>query len=82
MTVENPDLSRQFTVAIDAPRGIAEVSGSNLSPETSKAVLSLVRDTGRSKWFWIALLTGPPITALAARAPEIICAARGLEGCA
>lgn len=76
--LQGEDVSGKF----DVGRAIAEVSGSNLSPETSKAVLSLIRDTGRSRWFWTALVIVPPLTALAARAPEIICAARGLEGCA
>ena len=74
--------TEEFSAAIDAPRGRSQVSGSNLSPETSKAVLSLIENTGRSKWFWLAFLVGPPVTALCARAPEIICAVRGLEGCA
>ena len=71
-----------ISVEVDGPRLAGQLSGSNLSPETSKEVLSLIRDTGRSKWFWTALVIVPPLTALAARAPEIICAARGLEGCA
>ena len=72
--------SVRATVNISSGQG--HISGSNLSPETSKEVLSLIRDTGRSRWFWTALVIVPPLTALAARAPEIICAARGLEGCA
>lgn len=77
-TFQGEDVSGKF----DVGKAVAEVSGSNLSPETSKEVLSLIRDTGRSRWFWTALVIVPPLTALAARAPEIICAARGLEGCA
>ncbi len=82
MREDNRNEGEGLRVGVNLPGGHGHLAGSNLSPETSKAVLSLVRDTGRSKWFWIALLAGPPITALAARAPEIICAARGLEGCA
>ena len=77
-TIQGEDVSGRF----DAGRAIAEVSGSNLSPETSKAILSIIRDTGRNRWFWAAFVIVPPLTALAARAPEIICALRGFEGCA
>ncbi len=73
---------QNIRVAVDGPRLAGHLSGSNLSPETTKDFLSLIRDTGRNRWFWTAIVIVPPLTALAARAPEIICAARGLEGCA
>lgn len=82
MADSHPSQGEDVSGKFDVGTATAEISGSNLSPETSQAILSLIRDTGRSKWFWIALVTVPPLTALAARAPEIICAARGLEGCA
>ena len=73
---------QDISVDIDGPRLAGRLSGSDLSPETTKDFLSLIRDTGRNRWFWTAVVIVPPLTALAARAPEIICAARGLEGCA
>ena len=73
---------QDISVDIDGPRPAGRLSDSNLSPETTKDFISLILDTGRNRWFWTAIVIVPPLTARAARAPEIICAARGLEGCA
>ena len=82
MRIDSRKQGEGFRLGLNLAGGHGHFSGSNLSPETSKEVLSLIRDTGLSRWFWTALVIVPPLTALAARAPEIICAARGLEGCA
>ena len=82
MREDNRNQGEGLRLGVNLPGGQGHLAGSNLSPQTSKAVISLIRDTGRNRWFWTAVVIVPPLTALAAHAPEIICAARGLEGCA
>ena len=61
------DHGETFGMAFDAGRGRAHFAGSNLTPESSREFLSIIRDTGRSPWFWITLIVVPPLTALASR---------------